>query len=100
MSAETEELVRICDALPQEKRNEVADFARFLLARESDEAWERTLDDPRGHPKLDAFVKSALVEGSEPLDLDRLAPRKFTKEEMAGWIAEDEADMERFRRGR
>lgn len=23
-------------------------------------------------------------------------PRKFTKEEMAGWIAEDEADMERF----
>ena len=26
-------------------------------------------------------------------------PRKFTKEEMAGWIAEDEADMERFRRG-
>lgn len=65
MSAETEELVRICDALPQEKRNEVADFARFLLARESDDAWERTLDDPRGHPKLDAFVKSALAEGSE-----------------------------------
>lgn len=27
------------------------------------------------------------------------APRKFTREEMAGWIAEDEADMERFRRG-
>lgn len=26
-------------------------------------------------------------------------PRKFTKEQMAGWIAEDEADMERFRRG-
>ena len=26
-------------------------------------------------------------------------PRKFSKEEMAGWIAEDEADMERFRRG-
>ena len=26
-------------------------------------------------------------------------PRMFTKEEMAGWIAEDEADMERFRRG-
>ena len=23
-------------------------------------------------------------------------PRKFTKEEMAGWLAEDEADMERF----
>ena len=26
------------------------------------------------------------------------AARKFTREEMAGWIAEDEADMERFRR--
>ena len=26
-------------------------------------------------------------------------PRKFTMAEMAGWIAEDEADMERFRRG-
>jgi len=26
-------------------------------------------------------------------------PRDFTKEEMAGWIAEDEADMESFRRG-
>ena len=25
-------------------------------------------------------------------------PRKFTKEDMAGWIAEDKADMERFRR--
>ena len=72
MSAETEDLVRICDALPKEKRNEVADFARFLLARESDAAWDRILDDPRGHPKLDAFVKSAIAEGSETLDLDRL----------------------------
>lgn len=26
-------------------------------------------------------------------------PRQFTKEQMTGWIAEDEADMERFRRG-
>ena len=37
MSIETEELIRICDALPQGKRTEVTDFARFLLARESDE---------------------------------------------------------------
>ncbi len=27
------------------------------------------------------------------------APRKFTREEMLGWIAEDEADMRRFREG-
>ena len=26
-------------------------------------------------------------------------PRDFTKEEMDAWIAEDEADMESFRRG-
>lgn len=26
-------------------------------------------------------------------------PRKFSKEQMAAWIGEDEADMERFRRG-
>jgi hypothetical protein len=72
MSIETEELIRICDALPQGKRTEVTDFARFLLARESDEAWERILGDPNGHPKLDAFVKDALAEGSESLDLDGL----------------------------
>jgi len=72
MSGETEELVRICDALPQGKRREVTNFARFLLARESDEAWERILGDPNGHPKLEAFVKDALAEGSEVLDLGRL----------------------------
>jgi len=72
MSAETEELIRICDALSEMKRAEVTDFARFLLSRESEEAWERTLGDPRGFPKLEAFVKDALAEGSEPLDLDRL----------------------------
>jgi hypothetical protein len=27
-------------------------------------------------------------------------PRKFTREQMAGWVAEDEADMARFREGR
>jgi hypothetical protein len=69
MNGETEALIRICDALPQGKRTEVTDFARFLLARESDEARERTLGHPDGHPKLDAFVKDALAEGSEPLDL-------------------------------
>ncbi len=72
MSGETEEPIRICDALPQEKRTGVTDFTRFLLARESDEAWDRALGDPDGHPKLDAFVNDALAEGSEPLDLGRL----------------------------
>ena len=47
MSNETAELVRICEALPVEKRQEVADFARFLLDRGDDEAWERLLEDTR-----------------------------------------------------
>ncbi len=27
-------------------------------------------------------------------------PRKFSRDEMAGWIAEDEADMRRFEQGK
>jgi hypothetical protein len=27
-------------------------------------------------------------------------PRKFSREQMAGWIAEDEADMRRFQHGK
>jgi hypothetical protein len=27
-------------------------------------------------------------------------PRKFAREQMAGWIAEDEADMRRFEQGK
>jgi hypothetical protein len=27
-------------------------------------------------------------------------PRKFSREQMAGWIAEDEADLRRFREGK
>ena len=32
MSAEAEELLRICEQLPEAKRVELAEFARFLLA--------------------------------------------------------------------
>jgi hypothetical protein len=72
MSSETQELIRIWEALPEDKRSEVADFAKFLLDRQDDAVWERIIADPRGRPKLDAFVREALAEGSEPLDLDRL----------------------------
>lgn len=68
----TEELRRICEALPEGERAEVADFARFLLAKHEDEAWERTVADPRRRPKLHEFVSEALAEGSEPLDADKL----------------------------
>ena len=37
MTTETQDLIRICEALPEAKRLEVADFARFLLAQQGDE---------------------------------------------------------------
>ncbi len=42
------------------------------LAQQDDEQWERIIADPRPRPKLEAFVKQSLAEGSEPLDLERL----------------------------
>lgn len=72
MSTQTEELIRICEALPADKRAEVTDFAKFLLDRQGDERWEQILADPEPRPKLDAFVRQALAEGSESLDLGRL----------------------------
>ena len=38
MSAETQELIRICEQLPEAGRAEVADFARSLLAKHRDAA--------------------------------------------------------------
>ena len=72
MSTETEELVRICESLPEGERAEVADFARFLLAKQQDKAWEKTISNPAGRPKLDEFVRAALAEGVEPLNPDDL----------------------------
>lgn len=72
MSAETRELIEICERLPEAKRIEVADFARFLLAQQADERWEHIIDDPQPRPKLDEFLKASKTEGSEPMDLDRL----------------------------
>jgi len=42
------------------------------LSHQDDEQWERIIADPQSRPKLEAFVKEALSEGSEPLDLERL----------------------------
>jgi hypothetical protein len=72
MSSDTQELIRICEALPEAKRAEVADFARFLLAQQGEEQWERIIADKNPGPRLDEFLKQSRSEGSEPLDLDRL----------------------------
>ena len=72
MSSATEDIIRACEALPPEKQAEVADFARFLLARQDDEAWERILAEPTPRPRLEAFLRQSATEGEEPLDLGRL----------------------------
>jgi hypothetical protein len=72
MSTETQELLEICGLLPEDKRGEVTDFARFLLARQDDERWEQLLSSPEPRPKLDAFLRESATEPESPLDLDRL----------------------------
>lgn len=66
-------------ALPPEKQSTVLDFVLFVkqqmsspAAENGDAAWERIINDPRPRPKLEAFMKEALAEGSEPLDLERM----------------------------
>ena len=83
MSTETREVVELCERLSPRRREEVVDFARFLLARDEangdasaeedgDAAWERIIADPRPRPKLEAFLGQSRAEGSELLDVDRL----------------------------
>ena len=72
MSSDTQELLDICEQLPEVERAEVADFARFLLAKRKsmandDEAWERTIADGKHRPKLAEFVRAAMAEGGGPL---------------------------------
>ncbi len=50
---------------------------------------------PEQKQQLILFLATRLrANGAQPPE-----PRRFTREEMSGWIAEDEADMERFRSG-
>lgn len=72
MSSDTQELIRTYEQLPEDKRSEVADFARFLLARQGDERWEQIIAEPRPRAKLDEFLKQSKAEGSEPMDPGRL----------------------------
>ena len=54
MSTDTQDLLRLCERLPERERAEVADFARFLLARHDDTAPSRTIADPTPQPRLSA----------------------------------------------
>jgi len=72
MTRAAEEILQACNALPEDKQAELADFARFLLARQDDEAWERRLAGTERLPRLDAFLSESAAEGDEPLDPSRL----------------------------
>ncbi len=63
--------------LPAEQQSSVLDYVLFIKHQhtkneDGDTAWERIISDPRPRPKLQAFMQTALAEGSEPLDLSRL----------------------------
>ena len=68
----TLEIAELCEALPPEKREEVADFARFLLARQHDARWEAILAEPQARYRLDAFLRASAAEADEALDRRRL----------------------------
>jgi hypothetical protein len=72
MSSDAQELINAYEQLPEAKRIEVVDFARFLLAQLDDERWEQIVSEPKARPKLEEFLKASKAEGSEPLDVDRL----------------------------
>ncbi len=73
MAAMTHELAEILRELPDERAQEVVDFARFLQQQAGDAAWERIIAEALPRPKFDAFVAEALRESpAEPLDPSKL----------------------------
>lgn len=72
MSVATEDILRVCEALPAHEQAEVADFARFLLAQKDESRSEQLIAYPHSRPKLDAFLRESASEGDEPLDSKRL----------------------------
>lgn len=76
MSTATQEIIRLCEALPAHKRAEVIEFARFLLScteSPDDAAWETRLADAKPRGKLSEFLREGLTDGGdELLNLTRL----------------------------
>ncbi len=63
--------------LPEAKQTAVLDYVLFIkqqtgMEQTGDEVWEKLIADPRPRAKLQAYMKAAMEEGSEPLDTSRL----------------------------
>ena len=76
MSTLTQEIVEICEELPEENVAEVVKFARALRQTgetAGDAAWERIIATAAPRPRLDEFMRLAFADGAdEPLDPRRL----------------------------
>lgn len=72
MTKSIQEIAEICESLPEGRQAEVADFARFLLAREEEQAWEKEWETVKSRPRLEEFLRASATEGDEPLDSSRL----------------------------
>ena len=71
MSTETQELIRVCESLPEEKRAEVADLA-VPPAGQDDVRWEELIASGQQRPKLDAFLRQSATDFPTPMELGRL----------------------------
>ena len=60
------EIINELSKLNETERRAVLEKLREL-SHQNDEQWERIIADPRPRPKLEAFVKEAFSEGSQPL---------------------------------
>jgi hypothetical protein len=87
MTSHLRELTSIAKDLPDDKAEELVDFARFLRQKvkatakskkkraskvDGDKEWERILNDPRPSPKFQKFLEKARTGKSSPMDYDRL----------------------------
>lgn len=71
-SMSAEEIMELCESLSPQKREEVVDFARFLLTREQDARWESIIDDSNPRPRLEAFLRESRDEADEAFDRSKL----------------------------
>jgi len=66
------DIAEICEKLPPQKREEVADFARFLLSREQDIRWEDIIGTTAPRPRLEEFLQTSKADCDQTFDLERL----------------------------
>ena len=76
MTALTKETLSLMDALPADKAQALLEYARYLIEKADEEAWDRKFADPKYRPKLQAMMEEAEREiaagKTEPLDPRRM----------------------------